>query len=306
MLSIKYLLVVAGPTAVGKTDLALHLAVHFKTEIVSADSRQFYREMTIGTAKPTEAELAKVKHHFINNLSIEEEYTAGRYEIETLSLLQELFEKYDTVVLTGGSGLFIKALCDGMDDIPAVDPQLREKLNEEYKEHGLDPLLQELKEKDLAYYELVDKANPMRIIRALELCRGTGKSFSSFRTSIKKERPFKIIKIGLNRDRKELYERIEQRMDSMLENGLVAEAEKLYPFKNLNALQTVGYSEVFDYLEHKVKYEEMVDLLKQNSRRYAKRQLTWFSKDKEFVWFHPSQEKEIVEFIEKRLEEKNF
>jgi tRNA dimethylallyltransferase len=299
MLFVKYLLVVAGPTAVGKTDLAIRLAEHFKTEILSADSRQFYREMTIGTAKPTEVELAKVKHHFINNLSIKEEYTVGKYEIEALALLQVLFLKYDTVILTGGSGLFIKALCDGMDDIPEVAPEIREKLNEEFKEHGLAPLLEELKEKDPAYYEIVDKANPIRVIRALELCRGTGTPFSYFRTSVKKERPFQIIKVGLNRDREELYQRIEQRMDAMLEDGLIEEAKKLYDFRNLNALQTVGYTEVFDYIEGKYTYEEMVHQLKQNSRRYAKRQLTWFSKDKEFVWFRPGQEKEIIRFVEK-------
>jgi tRNA dimethylallyltransferase len=297
----KYLLVVAGPTAVGKTSLALHLALHFKTEIVSADSRQFYREMNIGTAKPSEAELALVKHHFVNNLSIEQDYTAGAYEQEALTLLEILFQKCDVIVLAGGSGLFVKALCEGLDDIPEVQPTIRLQLNAEFEKGGLESLLKELKEKDPIYYERVDRANPVRVIRALELCRGTGMPFSSFRTFSKKERSFQTIKIALNRDREELYQRIDNRMEAMLANGLVEEAIALYPFRHRNALQTVGYSEVFGYLDGQYNYEEMVDLLKRNSRRYAKRQLTWFGKDKEYKWFEPEQEKEILEFIEGKI-----
>ncbi len=295
----KYLLLIAGPTAVGKTSLAIQLALYFKTEVLSADSRQFYKEMTVGTATPTLVERATVKHHFIDNLSIQDEYSAGMYEEDALALLEVLFKKYDTIVLTGGSGLFIKALCEGMDAIPQVDPQLRTLLNKEFETYGLAPLLEELKEKDPNYYEQVDKANPIRVIRALELCRGTGMPFSSFRTALKKERPFEIIKIGLNRDRSELYARIEQRMDAMLDEGLVEEVRALLPFRNLNALQTVGYSEVFGYLNGKYDYEEMVRLLKQNSRRYAKRQLTWFLKDKEMQWFEPNQEIEILDCVKK-------
>ncbi len=294
----KYLIVVAGPTAVGKTEMAIKLALHYKTEILSADSRQFYKEMTIGTAKPTEEELASVRHHFINNLSIKEEYTAGKYETEALNLLSLLFQKHDVVILTGGSGLFIKALCDGMDDIPVVDPEIRKKLNKEFEENGLETLLNELQEKDPDYFATVDRSNPVRVIRALELCRGTGKPFSFYRTSSKKERPFEIIKIAINRDREELYERIDQRMETMLANGLVEEAKRLYPFKDLNALQTVGYTEVFEFLDGMYGEDEMIRLLKQNSRRYAKRQLTWFSKDKDFVWFMSSQSKEIIEYVE--------
>jgi tRNA dimethylallyltransferase len=299
----KKLILIAGPTAVGKTDLAIRLALHFKTEVLSADSRQFYKEMTIGTAKPSEMELALVKHHFINNLSIEQEYTVGDYETEALTLLSELFQKYDTVVLTGGSGLFIKALCDGLDDIPEVDPEIRKTLNKEFETKGLTPLLEELKEKDPDYYGIVDKANPVRVIRALELCRGTGNPFSSYRTSEKKERPFRTIKIGLNRDREELYQRIDQRMDKMMQEGLIKEAENLYQYKKLNALQTVGYTEVFDFLDGKYDLEEMIRLLKRNSRRYAKRQLTWFMKDKEMIWFHPSEEVNILAFLEKILKQ---
>jgi tRNA dimethylallyltransferase len=299
MLSKKHLLVIAGPTAVGKTSMAIELALHFKTEIVSADSRQFYKEMIIGTAKPSEEELAKVKHHFINNLSIEQEYTAGIYETEALALLDILFQKHDVVVLTGGSGLFIKTLCEGMDDIPEVENNIREQLNKEFEKNGLEELLKELAVKDPTYYETVDRSNPVRIIRALEVCRGTGKSFSSFRTSVKKERPFNIIKIGLKRDREELYQRIDQRMDQMLEEGLVEEAKGLYPLKELNALQTVGYSEIFGYIDGLYDYYEMVRLLKRNSRRYAKRQLTWFGKDQEYKWIHPSEGEEILEWVKK-------
>ena len=302
----KYLLVVAGPTAVGKTSLAIRLALDFETEIVSADSRQFYKEMNIGTAKPSETELTLVKHHFINNLSIEQEYTAGIYETEALALLETLFQKQEVVVLVGGSGLFIKALCEGLDAIPQVEPGVREQLNSEFKKEGLEPLLKELKEKDPVYYELVDRANPVRVIRALELCRGTGMPFSSFITAEKKERSFHTIKIGLNIAREELYKRIEDRMDAMLANGLIEEAKRLYPLRHLNALHTVGYTEVFGYLDGQYNYEEMHILLKQNSRRYAKRQLTWFGKDKEYKWFEPAQEKEILAFIGRKMLDDRF
>lgn len=298
----KYLIVITGPTAVGKTALSIRIAQQFGTEILSADSRQFYREMNIGTAKPSPEERAVVRHHFINNLSISEEYTAGMYEAEALVVLEELFKKHKVAVLTGGSGLFIKALCEGLDDIPAAEEGIRETLNATFEKEGLEPLLQELKEKDPAYYEKVDRDNPVRIIRALEICRSTGLPFSSFRTGSKKERPFKIVKIALNRDREELYRRIDTRMDQMLSEGLINEVESLYSYKHINALQTVGYSEVFDFLDGNYDQEEMVRLLKRNSRRYAKRQLTWFSKDEEYKWFHPDQEKEIVAYIEENFE----
>ncbi len=294
----KHLIVITGPTAVGKTALSIHIARHFSTEILSADSRQFYKEMSIGTAKPSEAERAQVKHHFIDTLSIQETYTAGTFETEALALLETLFQCHDTVVLTGGSGLFINALCEGLDDIPKVAPEIREQLTAQFEEEGLAPLLEELKVKDPDYYTAVDQKNPVRILRALEICRGTGKPFSSFRTSEKKTRPFSLIKIGLNRGREELYERINTRMEQMLKEGLVEEARSLYTYRNSNPLQTVGYSEVFGYIEGEYNYEEMVRLLKRNSRRYAKRQLTWFTKDQDYRWFHPDQEKEILAFIE--------
>ncbi|HVD99420.1 MAG TPA: tRNA (adenosine(37)-N6)-dimethylallyltransferase MiaA [Cytophagaceae bacterium] len=298
----KYLIVIAGPTAVGKTALSIRVAQHFHTEILSADSRQFYKEMNIGTAKPSAEELAAVPHHFINTLHITDEYTVGMYEAQALQVLQELYTKHDLVVLTGGSGLFIKTLCEGLDDIPEVAPSIREELNAAFKKNGLETLLEELKEKDPDYYETVDRGNPVRIIRALEICRGTGKPFSSFRTSNKKERFFTTIKIALDRPREELYKRIDLRMDQMLAEGLVEEAKNLYQYKNKNALQTVGYSEVFDFLDGLYDAEEMERLLKRNSHHYAKRQLTWFRKDKEYHWFLPGQEERIFSFIESQIQ----
>jgi tRNA dimethylallyltransferase len=297
----RYLLVLAGPTAVGKTALAIKIAKIYNTEILSADSRQFYREMSIGTAKPSEEELKTVKHHFINNLSILEEYTSGMYEEEAMDKLEELFKIHQVVLLTGGSGLFIKSLCEGLDAIPDVLPGIRQQLNLAFSQEGLQPLLDELQRVDPDYYKSVDRNNPVRVIRALEVYRGTGKPFSAFRTSLKKERPFKIIKVGLNRDRAELYQRIDDRMDQMLANGLEQEVMGLIPFKENNALQTVGYSEVFDFLEGKYDREEMILLLKRNSRRYAKRQLTWFTKDKEFRWFHPDAEEEIMDYLKQLI-----
>ena len=249
MIKAKYLIVIMGPTAVGKTSLAIEIAKSFHTEILSADARQFYREMSIGTAKPTNEELSSVKHHFVNNLSIQDSYTAGIYEEEALTLLDRLFKEKDVVVMVGGSGLFIKTIVDGMDDIPSVEPIYREQLNLEFKNDGLIHLLDELQEKDPIYYNEVDKANPMRVIRALEVCRATGNPFSSFRKAEKKERPFHVLKVGLSRDREELYNRIEERIEEMLRLGLVDEAKSLIKYKDCNALQTVGYKEVFGYLE---------------------------------------------------------
>jgi tRNA dimethylallyltransferase len=294
----KYLIVVAGPTAVGKTACAIKLARHYQTEIVSADSRQFYREMTIGTAKPSTEELQAAPHHFINNLSIQQTYTAGQYEQEALQCLAQLFETHNVVILVGGSGLFIKALCEGIDEMPDINPEIREALNRQFAEEGIGPLQAELQEKDPAYYNEVDRANPVRLIRALEVIRSAGKPYSSFRTGIPKKRSFETIKIGLNLERVFLYQRIDERMDKMLETGLVEEVRSLYPYRTLNALQTVGYSEVIGFLDEQYSYEEMVDKLKQNSRRYAKRQLTWFAKDKEYRWFSPFETEQILSYVE--------
>ncbi|PRY08896.1 tRNA dimethylallyltransferase [Pontibacter ummariensis] len=299
----KHLVVVVGPTAVGKTDLCVQLAKHFDTDVISADSRQFFQEMTVGTAKPSLAEQQGVKHYFIDSHHITEDYNAGGYEQDVLALLEKLFEDKDVVVLTGGSGLYVRAVCEGMDEMPEADPKVREELTRQYEAQGLQPLLDKLQERDPIYFAQVDKANPQRIIRAVEVCLSSGIPYSSFRRSEKQERPFNIIKVGLNRDRAELYERIDQRMDLMLEQGLLEEASALYPYRAHNALQTVGYKEVFDYLEGKYDWEEAVRLLKRNSRRYAKRQLTWFNKSpQEYTWFHPQQWQEIVTFIQEQTQ----
>ncbi|PTX18969.1 tRNA dimethylallyltransferase [Pontibacter mucosus] len=298
----RHLVVVVGPTAVGKTDLCVRLAKHYGTEIISADSRQFFREMQIGTAKPTPGEQQGVKHHFVDSHSITEEYSAGAFEQDVLTLLEQLFRQHNVVLMTGGSGLYVRAVLEGMDEMPEADPQVREELTEKYEQEGLQPLLDQLQQLDPLYFAQVDKANPQRVIRALEVCRSSGQPYSSFRKSERVERPFNIIKIALTRDRAELYSRIDQRMDLMLAQGLLEEAKALYPYREHNALQTVGYKEIFDFMEGKYGWEEAVRLLKRNSRRYAKRQLTWFSKHpEEYAWFHPEQWQEIVAYINERM-----
>lgn len=301
----KQLVVVVGPTAVGKTDLCVQLAKHYGTEIISADSRQFFREMNVGTAKPTSEEQQGVPHHFVDSHSITEEYSAGAFEQDVLLLLEQLFRQHDVVIMTGGSGLYVRAVLEGMDEMPETDPQVREALTKQYEQEGLQPLLDNLQNLDPLYFKQVDKANPQRVVRALEVCLSSGKPYSSFRSREKQERPFNIIKIALNRDRSELYSRIDQRMDLMLAQGLLEEAKSLYPYREHNALQTVGYKEIFDYLEGKYDWEEAVRLLKRNSRRYAKRQLTWFNKNpEEYAWFNPVQWQELVAHIEKSMAEK--
>ncbi len=301
----KYLVVVVGPTAVGKTDLCVQLAKKYEAEIISADSRQFYREMTIGTAKPSEEEQQGVPHHFVNSHSISEEYNAGAFEQDVLALLPKLFAQQDVVFMTGGSGLYVRAVCEGMDEMPATDTALREALTQQYEEQGLQPLLDKLEQVDPLYFAQVDKANPQRVIRAVEVSISSGAPYSSFRKSEKQNRPFQVIKIGLTRDRAELYQRIDQRMDLMLGQGLLEEAKALYPHRSHNALQTVGYKEIFDYLDGMYDWNEAVRLLKRNSRRYAKRQLTWFNKHPdEYTWFHPAQLEEIEAYVNLRMEPK--
>lgn len=300
-----FLIVVVGPTAVGKTDLCVRLAKHLQTEIISADSRQFYKEMSIGTAKPTAEEQQGVPHHFVDSHHITEEYNAGAYEQDALQLSKALFKEHKAVILTGGSGLYVRAISEGMDEMPETDPAIREQLTALYQEQGLQPLLEQLQQADPSYFARVDKANPQRVIRALEVCLSSGQPYSSFRKQEQQERPFQLIRIGLNRDRQELYNRIDQRMDLMLAQGLLEEARSLYPYRHHNALQTVGYKELFDYLEGKYDWEEAVRLLKRNSRRYAKRQLTWFHKYPDYTWFHPDQWEEIVAFIKRQIQEKS-
>lgn len=283
-MSNKRLIVVVGPTAVGKTAECIRLAGMLDTEIVSADSRQFYKEMNIGVARPSESELATIPHHLIAHVSVCQDYNAAIYEREALDIIGKLFQEKDDVVLTGGSGLYVNAVCNGMDDIPDKDESIRQELNDLFATQGLEPLQRELQEKDPEYWEIVDKRNHIRLIRALEVCRQTGRTFSSFRSQKKRKRNFDIIKIGIRRSRENLLERIYQRVDCMIEQGLIEEVRGLYGYKNLQALNAVGYKEIFDFLDGKTNLQEAVELIKINTRRYAKRQMTWFCKDKEIQW----------------------
>lgn len=296
-----HLISVVGPTAVGKTACALSLAKAFQGEIVSADSRQIYREMNLGTAKPEPSELQEIPHHFIHSLGIHESYDVGTYEKEALQVIEGLFANGKQPILVGGSGLFVDAVCRGLDELPPKHPEIRESLNALYLERGLIPLLDELKSEDSEYFEVVDKANPQRVIRALEVIRSTGFPFSSFRQNKPSQRAFKVISIGLDMPREELYARIEQRMDQMIKKGLFEEAEALFPYQHLNALQTVGYREIFGFLRGDYDKEEAIRLLKRNSRRYAKRQMTWFKKNTATQWFHPNAFEEIKAYVDSKL-----
>jgi len=293
----KYLIVLSGPTAIGKTAFSIRLASHFKTEIISADSRQFYKDMRIGTAYPEPEELNAVPHHFIGNLSIGEEYNVARYETEVLQLLDELFVDHDVVVMTGGSGLYIDAVCKGIDDLPDHDPALRQSLKNELNEKGIEAMGLKLKKLDPDYYELVDRNNPNRILRALEVCIQTGNTYISLRRNTSKVRPFNIIKIGLNTEREELFSRIGQRVDNMIEKGLLSEVKSLLPHREENALNTVGYKELFSYLDGEYSLDLAIEKIKTNTRRYAKRQLTWLKRDVEMQWFEPSQYDEVLAYI---------
>ncbi len=303
MCSNKYLIVLAGPTASGKTEVAIKIAGYFQTEIISADSRQFYREMNIGTAKPSEEELAKAHHHFINSLSIHDNYTVGDFEKETQNLLIQHFKKHKIVVMAGGSGLFIKAVCEGLDKFPVVPQKIRNAINDLFKKEGIEALQKELKKLDPKYFQKVDQHNPMRLIRALEVCWASGKPFSSFMKGKKENRFYKILYINLELDREVLYDRINQRVDRMIETGLENEARELFPFKDLTPLQTVGYQELFDYFDQKITLEQAIELIKRNSRRYAKRQMTWLRRDAHWKAFSPSQIQEILKYITEKMQE---
>lgn len=298
---IKNLVIITGPTAIGKTGLAVFIAKALNTEIISFDSRQFYKEMKIGTAVPTDEELAEVPHHFIQNLSIHDTYSVGDFEQDALKKLKELFQKHNTVVMVGGSGMFEKAVTEGLDEFPDVDPKLRQTLIQEFETEGIEKLQEELKNTDLAYYQQVDLSNHQRLIRALEIIRGTGKPFSYFRKNKSTERNFNVIKIGLALPREEIYERINRRVDLMMEEGLLEEVHSLSEFKDLNSLQTVGYRELFDYLDGKIELDFAVEEIKKNTRRYAKRQLTWYRKDENIKWFSPFDKEEILEYILNQL-----
>jgi len=297
-MSEKKLIVVAGPTAVGKTSVSIRLAEYFQTEIVSADSRQVYREMTVGTAKPSASDRKRVPHYFIDSHSAGEDYDAATYAEDALKVIHELFTRHDLVILCGGSGLYIKGVCDGFDEMPEVADDIRRDLIENYRARGIEWLQEQMQQLDPEGFQVMDRQNPHRLIRALEVQRSSGKSILSFRKNRRREHDFDILKIGLELPREELYERIDARMDEMIAQGLFEEARNLYPMRHHNALQTVGYQEIFDFMENKYDLEECVRLLKRNSRRYAKRQLTWFKKDPRFSWFDPHNVEAIISFIE--------
>jgi len=297
----KTLIVLTGPTGIGKTSVGINIAQHFSAEIISSDSRQIFKELTIGTAVPEQHELDAVKHHFIQTHSITENYNASRYETEALELLVKLFEEKDIVVMVGGSMLYIDAICKGIDIMPDADPEIRASLKKQLEEDGLEGLRLQLKTLDPEYYKTVDLKNPNRIIHALEISIQTGKPFSSFRSNQNKERPFSIIKIALNCDRKILHDRINLRVDKMMETGLEEEARGVYPQKELNSLKTVGYRELFAYFDGEISREKAIELIKRNSRRYARKQITWFRKDEKVSWFEPAQLDKIIQFIETQL-----
>ena len=293
----KYLIVVLGPTAIGKTAFAIRLAQYYNAEIISADSRQFYHEMRIGTAYPDPEELAAAKHHFVGNLSIGDTYNVARYEEEVLALLDTLYEKQDVAILSGGSGLYIDAVCKGIDDLPDHDPKLRQSLKEEMKRIGLGAFAEKLKLLDPEYYEVVDLNNPNRLLRAVEVCLQTGSTYTALRKNTNKPRPFRMIKVGLNTERDILFDRIAERVDRMMEKGLLEEVKQLLPYRDHNALNTVGYKELIAHLDGAVSLELAVEKIKTNTRRYAKRQLTWFKRDEEIRWFEPTDLSGVIEWI---------
>lgn len=297
----KTLIVLLGPTGVGKTDLSIRLAQHFNTEITSSDSRQVYREMSIGTAVPEPEQLAQVKHHFIHSHSIHDYFSSYECEKETLALLEKLFTTRDQVLMVGGSMMYIDAVCKGIDDIPTIDPLLRKELLERYNREGIESIRLELKRLDPDFYNIVDLKNAKRVLHGLEVCLMSGKPYSSLRTNSAKKRDFKIIKIGLNRDRAQLYDRINKRVDQMVDEGLIEEARELFQYRHLNSLNTVGYKELFQHFEGTITEQDAIELIKRNSRRYAKRQLSWFRRDADIKWYHPEQEKEIIQFLDEIL-----
>ena len=295
------LIVIVGPTGSGKTSLAVTLARHYSAPIISTDSRQFYRGLPIGTAQPTAEELSLAEHHFIADREVDDDFNSGRYEQEALARLDELFKRHDVVVAVGGSGLYIQALCEGMDNLPEANEELRQSLKQRLESEGIEPLFEELRRLDPAYAEVVDRHNPSRIMRALEVCITSGKPYSHQRKGEKQQRPFRIVKIGTDLPRDVLYERINLRVDMMISEGLEAEARAMLPKRELNSLQTVGYREMFDYFDGRCSLDEAIELIKRNSRRYAKRQMTWFRRDAEIAWFSPHDIEPIISHIDTKI-----
>jgi len=292
------LIVIVGPTGIGKTDLSINLAKLFNTVIISGDSRQIYKELNIGTAKPTDSQLEAAPHFLVGTHSITDYYSAWQFEQDVLQLTRHLFQQHQSIILTGGSMMYIDALCNGIDEIPTIDQELRDNLYNQYQAEGIEPIRRMLKQRDPVFYDQVDLQNHKRVIHALEVCMMSGQPYSSLRTQKRVQRPFNILKIGLEMSREELYSRINQRVDSMIEQGLIDEAKQLFHLRHLNALNTVGYKELFDYFEGNISYNEAIEQIKRNSRRYAKRQLTWFKRDKEITWFHPSELAKISNFVQ--------
>ena len=293
----KTLLVITGPTAVGKTKLTIELARHFRTPIINADSRQLFREMQIGTAAPTQDELRMARHEFVGTLGLEDYYSASMFEQDVLTFLDGHYKSADMALMSGGSMMYIDAVCNGIDDIPTIRDDIRQLMKQRLHDEGLEALCEELRRLDPEHYEVVDRKNTRRVVHALEICHQTGLTYTSFRTRQKKERPFHIVKIGLNRPREELYERINLRVDRMMEQGLLEEARQLYPMRHLNALNTVGYKELFAYMDGVWPLDEAVERIKGNTRRYARKQLTWFKRDENVTWFHPDDIEQILNFI---------
>jgi tRNA dimethylallyltransferase len=297
------LIVVLGPTGVGKSDISIQLANYFSTDIISADSRQLFRELSIGTAVPAEEDLKSVIHHFIHSRSIHDYYNVSEYETEAIDLISQLFRTKNPLILAGGSMLYIDTICKGIDDIPTVTPEIRQEVVNWYAENGLEALQQRLLNLDPEYHGIVDLNNPKRLLHAVEICQMTGKTFTSFRKNTVRERPFRIVKIGINQNREILYRRINERVERMMDAGLQEEARSVYPYKHLNSLNTVGYKELFAFFDGNCTLDEAVDLIKRNSRKYARKQLTWFRRDNEITWFEPEQIQEIIAFTEQKLNE---
>ncbi|SEA02032.1 tRNA dimethylallyltransferase [Segatella bryantii] len=297
----KTLVVVLGPTAVGKTELCLQIAEHLKIPIINADSRQIFAELPIGTAAPTLEQQQRVKHFFVGSHHIQDYYSAAMYEEDVINMLPKLFQVHNQALLTGGSMMYIDAVCKGIDDIPTVDDQTRNLLKTKLEAEGLPSLVEELKRRDPEHWEIVDRNNPRRVVHALEICYMTGKTYTSFRKNTTKKRPFNILKIGLNRAREEMYTNINQRVLNMMENGMEEEARKVYPFKGLNSLNTVGYKELFDYFDGKISKEEAILKIQSNTRRYMRKQLTWFKRDETIKWFNPDNSKEIINYIDSNI-----